>query len=199
MFLERRPNLQAQLEQAGVAYPRVTNLPARVRERINMMLRKAAGEAVVDYDPGTNIVEANSSYLVTVNTNGILSVKFENYFYPENAAHGVTGVSSITLNLQTACYYEFEDLFLKNSNYQAVINEIINNQIICREIPLLKPFEGVAPDTNYYLTPDSLIIYYQPYEYTPGAYGVLEFDIPFTLIQSIIDPEGPIGRLEARD
>jgi hypothetical protein len=47
---------------------------------------------------------------------------------------------------------------------------------------------------NFYLTPDSLVIYYQPYVYTPGYYGVLEFKIPDTQIMDIVTPRGRSDR-----
>ncbi|HOL11213.1 MAG TPA: RsiV family protein, partial [Bacillota bacterium] len=77
------------------------------------------------------------------------------------------------------------------------INQIVQEQIIEQQIPMLTPYEGVGPDQEYYLTPDSLVIYYQPYVYTPGAYGVLEFTIPYTQISGIVCPVGPIGEIIA--
>lgn len=188
-------SLQALLKQAGTTYPRAVNLNSKVRSKINSAIKRAAFAAIPDYDPGTSISEAVSSYKTTVNLKGVLSLRFEDYFYPEMAAHGVTGVSSVTLDLKTGREYEFYQLFRKGTNYQADINQIIQAQIIAEQIPLLKPFTGVGPDEDYYLTPDSLVIYYQPYEYTPGAYGVLEFKISYSQIAGIIDPEGPIGKI----
>ncbi len=190
-------NIQALLKQAGTAYPKAINLSSKARSKVNAAIKKAAFEAIPDYDPGTSIVEAVSSYKTTVNMRGILSLRFEDYYYPEMAAHGVTGVSSVTLNLKTGHEYEFYQLFCKGSNYQAILNQIIQAQIVAEQIPLLKPFAGVGPDEDYYLTPDSLVIYYQPYEYTPGAYGVLEFTIPYSQITGIIDSDGAIGRILA--
>ncbi len=186
---------QAMLEQAGVAYPRVTNISSKLRSKINRIIKETAYRAIPDYDPGTSIVEAQSGYRATVNCNGILSLRFQNYFFPEQAAHGVTGVSSVTLCLYSGHVYDFSDLFRPGCSYQAVINQIIQAQIVSRQIPLLKPFAGVGPDENYYLTPDSLVIYYQPAEYTPDYYGVLEFPIPYSQISEIADPRGPIGRI----
>ena len=188
-------NIQALLKQAGTAYPKAVNLSSKVRSKVNAAIKKAAFAAIPDYDPGTSVVEAVSSYKTTVNMKGILSLRFEDYYYPEMAAHGVTGVSSVTLNLKTGHEYEFYQLFCKGSNYQAILNQIIQAQIVAEQIPLLKPFAGVGPDEDYYLTPDSLVIYYQPYEYTPGAYGVLEFTIPYSQITGIIDPYGAIGKM----
>jgi len=186
---------KAFLKQASTTYPRVTNLSSRVRERVNTALKRTAFEAIPDYDPGTSIIQATNSYTVTVNLNDVLSVKFDSYYYPEMAAHGVTGVSAVTLDLRTGNRYPFECLFRTGVNYEAVINRIIEEQIVANQIPMLKPFEGVSEDQEYYLTPDTLVIFYPPYEYTPGAYGVLEFKIPYTQIREIIDPMGPIGRI----
>jgi hypothetical protein len=188
-------SIQALLKQAGTTYPKALNLSSKARSRVNAAIKRAAFEAIPDYDPGTSIVEAVGNYKTTVNVKGILSLRFEDYFYPEMAAHGVTGVSSATLNLKTGHEYEIYQLFCKGSNYQAVLNQIIQGQIVAQQIPLLKPFTGVCPDEDYYLTPESLVIYYQPYEYTPGAYGVLEFSIPYAQLTGIIDPEGAIGKI----
>lgn len=190
-------NLQALLKQAGMVYPKAVNPGSKVRSKINSAIKKAAFVAIPDYDPGTSVIEAVGSYKTTVNMKEILSLRFEDYFYPEMAAHGVTGVSSVTIDLKTGHEYEFDQLFRKGSDYQAVINRIIQALIVAEQIPLLKPFAGVGPDEDYYLTPDSLVIYYQPYEYTPGAYGVLEFKIPYSQITGIIDPNGPIGKIMA--
>ncbi len=187
--------LQALLKQAGTTYPKAVNLSSKVRSKVNSAIKKAAFAAIPDYNPGTSVSEAVSSYKTTVNMKGILSLRFEDYYYPEMAAHGVTGVSSVTLDLKTGHEYQFYQLFCKGLNYQAVLNQILQAQIVAEQIQLLKPFAGVCPDEDYYLTPDSLVMYYQPYVYTPGAYGVLEFKIPYSQITSIIDPCGPIGRI----
>lgn len=191
-----KDNKQALLKLAGVTYPRVTNIAnGSLRDKVNRTIKKTAFKAVPDYNPGTSISNADSGYSTMVNQNDILSLKFECYYYPEMAAHGVTGVSSATLDLRTGHVYRFNELFRRDSNYQAVINQLIQEQIVAGQIPLLKPFEGVGDDADYYLTPDSLVIYYQPYVYTPGSFGVLEFRIPYGRIKEIIDPRGPIGKV----
>lgn len=195
MDYDNERNLQALLKQMGTTYPRVINLTKSVRNKVNHQIREAAFAAIPDYDPGTVVIEAWSGYKTPLNQNGILSLRFEDYFYPEMAAHGITGVNSITLNLHTGYAYRFCELFRRGSDYQNVINGIIQQQIVSRQIPMLKPFEGVGPDEQYYLTLNSLVIYYQPYVYTPGAFGVLEFTISYQQIVEIIDPRGPIGIL----
>jgi hypothetical protein len=188
-------NRKALLKQAGTTFPEVVNSPKSLRHRINDVLRKTAYSAVPDYSPETAVIEAWSDYKTTLNQNGILSIRFENYFYPEMAAHGVTGVSTVTLELDSGYIYDFYQLFRRGANYQAVIDGIIRNQIVTQQITLLKPLAAAGPNENYYLTSDSLVIYYPPYVYTAGAYGVLEFPISYQQIMEIIDPQGPIGRI----
>lgn len=191
-------NFQALMKQWGTTYPKVVNIPGKsLPDKINTIIRETAYRAVPDYQPGTSIIEAQSGYTTPVNMKGILSLRFQDYYYPEQAAHGVTGVSTVTLNLQNGYVYHFYQLFRSGSDYQAEINRLIEEQITARQIPMLKPFEGVGPNQEYYLTSDSLVIYYQPYVYTPGYVGVPEFRIPFQQILNIIDLRGPIGILLA--
>lgn len=197
MAADNRRTMRALLKQSGTTYPRIVNVSKSLRSRIDRTLRDTAYQAISDWDPGTSIVEAVNSYKTTLNTDGFLSVRFDAYYFPELAAHGATGVSSVTLSLNTGKVYRFEDLFRRGSDYQQIIDQIIQAQIIEQQIPMLKPFEGVGPDQEYYLTPDSLVIYYQPYVYTPGAYGVLEFTIPYAQISGIVCPVGPIGEIIA--
>lgn len=185
----------AQLRQWGTTYPRVINLSHSVQQSVNRSIKEAAIRAIPNYDPGTPVIEATSSYTTPLNAKGILSLRFEDYYYPEHAAHGVTGISSITVNLRNGHVYKFNELFRPNSNYQAVLTRIIQEQIVSRQISLINPYPGVGTDEDFYLTPDSLVIYYQPYVYTPGVFGILEFTIPYTQIAEIIDPRGPIGQI----
>ncbi len=187
---------EAMLKQEGTTYPRVTNLCSKdLRQKINRILKETAYQAIPDWDPGSSIIEATSSYQVTVNMNSVLSVKFQDYYFPQNAAHGVSKYTSVTLSLNNGHKYSFDELFKPGVDYQTRLNAIIEAQIVAEQIPMLEPFKGVTSDEDYYLTPDRLVIYYQPYVYTPGAYGVLEFFIPYQAIMDLIDPQGPISKL----
>jgi hypothetical protein len=196
MASDNNANRKALLKQAGTTYPEVVNASHKSgQRRVNDILRRTAYTAIPDYDPGTVVIEAWSNYKITLNQNGFVSLRFENYFYPETAAHGVTGVSSATLDQDSGYIYDFRQLFRPGSDYQAVINGIIQNRIVREQIALLKPFAGVGPNENYYLTPNSLVIFYQPDVYTAGNYGILEFAIPYRQFAEIIDPRGPAGRI----
>ena len=187
---------QARLNQAGTAFPAVMNIGSHsLRRSINRSIREAALSAIPAPFASGNIVEATAGYRTTLNEKGLLSLRFEDYIYPVLAAHGLTVVKAITLDLNDGYVYHFGDLFLPGSGYKALLDQIIARQIEEQQIPMLTPFRGVGEDEEYYLTPDSLVIFYQLYEYTPNVYGILEFVIPYTGIAGVIDPRGPIARL----
>lgn len=189
------PSPMGILQEVSVTYPAVTGLPnQRVQQKINEQIAAQAKKT----RPGSfngNIIEAQSGYQTTVQINDILSLKFHNYYFPEHAAHGMTYVKSITLNTRTGQVYQLSDLFNPSTNWRQILTQMINQQIMERQIPMLREFEGIKGNEEFYLTPNALVIYYQLYEYTPYVYGILEFTILYAQIIQIIDPEGPIPRL----
>ena len=139
--------------------------------------------------------EVLGTYEVTVNKNDILSILFNMYTYINKAAHGVTAYSSLTVNTKTGVVYSFNDLFNSKINYVPIINEIAKQYIKDNNIQLISEYNGVTPNQQYYLTEKELILYYQPYEYTPGYYGVFKIEIPYNKIKNLITPLSPIGKL----
>jgi len=70
------------------------------------------------------------------------------------------------------------------------VNEIIQKQINSKEFVFIAPYTGIKEiDQGFYLTAKDVVVYYQPYEYTPYVYGFLKFTIPFDQIADIINPE----------
>ena len=190
------PDDSARLTEAGVTYPRVLGIiNPFVETRVNEMIRRAARKYLPPVDSYTDIITAQSSYEQTLRRNHILSLRFENFYYQYHAAHPMTYVSSITLNLRTGQVYSLADLFDPRSNYKVRLTQIIQQQITARDIPMLTPFKGITGNEEFYLMPDKLVIYYQLYEYTPYVYGILEFPIPYVQIRDIINETGPIGQI----
>lgn len=180
-----------------VEYPRVSGLSnAKVERQINQNIRSLVEQMISEQiSRGGSKTTIIAKYKVPLNQKGLLSIKFENYAYTPPAAHGFTIVRSLTFDLNTGVIYGFSDLFNKDSDYKAVLNKIIEKQIEEREIPLLVEFKGVSDDQEYYLTPNSLVIYYQLYELAPYVYGIIEFPISYSEIKNYINPDGPISKL----
>ncbi len=180
-----------------VTYPRVSGLSnpftqVTINEKIRSLVYSMINEQLSNFE---NVVEMLGTYEVELNQKGILSISFENYTYWYHAAHGMTIKRSITLDLCTGETYKFKELFTPGSNYITKLNRIVKEQIAEREILLIEDFESIDRDQEYYLTPNALVIYYQLYRYTPYAYGFLKFEIPYSEINDIINPNGPIAKL----
>jgi hypothetical protein len=128
-------------------------------------------------------------YKIEFNKNHVLSVKLKESFYAHRAAHPMSFQRSLTFNTKTGEVLELADLFLPDADYKARLNQLAIEQITQRKVFLLKPYNGLTPDQEFYLTDDSLVLYYQLYEYTAYVYGFLEIAIPYDQLAGFIRPE----------
>lgn len=128
-------------------------------------------------------------YRVDRNSGGMLSVTLQKFTYLQHAAHPMTVWKSFNYNSRTGAFYQLKDLFKPDAAYVAELNRQISYQIAERQLPMLQPFRGIKDNQDFYLTPDSLVIYYQLYEYTPYAYGFLTFTIPLADLTPLLKEE----------
>lgn len=188
-----RPN------QFSIAYPLVSNpnnssVISKINEAIINEVNNLFKEQVLRPEP-TDIVDVNGTYEVMVNHKGILSILFSMYTYVDRAAHGYTAYSSLTINTEMGQIYSFKDLFNPKFNYVPFINELAQQYIKDNDILLIEDYNGITENQQFYLTPKSLVLYYQLYEYTPYAYGLFKIEIPYTMIGNLIYPLSPIAKL----
>lgn len=181
-----------------VKYPQVEGIrDSLVRRMINSAILDAQYDLIRQQgyvgDP-TKTVTGN--YSVKLHKNGLLSLLYENFGYAQGAAHGITYQGSQTFNLEDGTEYKLADLFKPGSDYIRRLSDIIKREFQARDIPMLTEFHAIPPDQPFYLTDRAIVIYFQLYEYTPYAYGFPTFEIPFAEVQDIIDPAGPIGKIQ---
>lgn len=182
-----------------VKYPRVEGLRSSL---IRRMINHSILEAVYDLirrqgyigDPTKSVT---GDYHVKLHKNGLLSLLYDNYGYAQGAAHGITYQSSQTFNLENGAEYKLADLFKPGSDDVKRLSAIIKREFKARDIPMIAEFHSIPPDQPFYLTDRAIGIYFQLYEYTPYAYGFPTFEIPFAEVHDIIDPAGPIWRLQS--
>lgn len=171
-------------------WPKVQELPnVEVQKNLNSVLQQ---EFIRLSDEAAQMqkVSVRVDYLVQFNTQNILSLTITESLYPERAAHPMYNLKAFTMNVQTGKIYQFQDLFKPGSAYQARVNEIVQRQINSKEIVFIAPYTGIKEnEQGFYLTAKEVVVYYQPYEYTPYVYGFLKFSIPFDQIADIINPE----------
>jgi predicted Zn-dependent protease len=199
-----RANEKAELEEQKISpeefklvYPYVDNFNEDIRKKVNAAITDT--EAVLFKD---NILIASaidfktivSNYNVQLNQKGLLSILFELYYYT-GGAHGNTVFDSLSIDLNTGEVYKFNDLFNPKHNYIPGLNEIAIKKATESGVPLLNEYKGLTEDQKFYLTPSSIVLYYQLYEYTPYAYGRFEIKIPYKEIQHLLYPLSPIKKL----
>lgn len=136
-----------------------------------------------------------SDYKVPLNEKGLISMLLEIYIYENHAAHGMTYFGSITANLDTGEIYEFSDLFNPKVYYTRILSDIAIKKVKSMGVPLIAPYKGITENQQFYLTPDSLVLYYKIYEFTPYYLGNFEIKIPYNEILNILGPMSPIKKL----
>ena len=141
-------------------------------------------------DPMLDYYTVDSDYEVKYHENNRLSIVSFDYEYT-GGVHGSYWYTAHNFDLNTGQLLQLPDLFLDGANYTTVINNEIKRQIY-----ILKqtndywesvPFQTIDPTTpNFYLTPNGIGIYFTLYEYTPYAYGIPEFIIPYSALRGIL-------------
>ncbi len=127
----------------------------------------------------------------------LLVLNLSSYNYPFGAAHGMPTEIYPHVNLESGQFYELKDLFKKNSNYVKVLSDIIKVQIQSQgeqSMVWLDQYKGITANQPFYVTKDTLNIYFYPYEIAPYAAGFPTFKITYGEIMNIIDTSGSFWR-----
>ncbi len=145
----------------------------------------------MEHDYPVREFQAEQNYTVTYRQNCTLSLYYDRYEYT-GGAHGNTVRRSDTWNLQTGRRLSLSQLFPGNANYRTylirTIQKQIADQIKAGDNPYFEDYEKNVSNSfnqsNFYLKPEGLVIYFQLYEIAPYAAGIREFVIPYS-------PRGP--------
>jgi len=184
----RRPNIT-------VVYPEVVgllppNLNARhrgVAEKMNQVIDRMVQRMMQEVGvTNPDLAEMIGTFKVTLNKNGILSIRFESFSVIRMAAHPLTIVRALTFNLRTGNVIDLFGLFGVEKGHRRIIGDEIKRQIKTKEIPLISEFTRINDDQEYYLTERALVIFFQRATIAAGAAGILEFPIPYNMLRNII-------------
>lgn len=183
----------------NVAYPEVVGLlpPNKnvrykgVPEKINQAIQKLVRQMMLEMGAtNPDLAEMEGTYKVTLNQNGVLSIRFENFSFIEMAAHPWTIMRALTFNLKTGNTVDIASLFKVGSGYRLIISNEIKRQIKARDIPLIAEFTRINDDQEYYLTDKALVVFFQRATIAPSVAGILEFPIPYSMLTNVISQEG---------
>ena len=139
------------------------------------------------------------TYTLLSQIGDLWSFKFDVSFYADGAAH--PGSYSLTLNydLDQGKELALADLFLPNANSL----DVIANYCIAElsKQPFFEaPFsEGATPTPDNYrnwnITSEGLLITFDEYQVAPYAAGPQKVLVPYSELQALINPQGPLGQL----
>lgn len=173
-------------------FPVAQKINESIRLRINELIEKQYKEQA-----STEFGEMIGTFEIKTNERNLLSITFQNYAIIPFAAHGLTFMDSLNVNVQTGEAYKLNDLFKTSSNYQNVLTQLINQQIQDRNLDVFNK-EGIdliSQKQKFYFVDQSLVIYFQEYEIAPYYVGLPLFSIPIYQLENIIKDSSPLNTL----
>lgn len=155
-----------------------------------------AERAEMEKEAAQNQFELNpfglaSDYKVAYNNHGLLSLYIDQYEYT-GGAHGMTYRTPYNIDLKDGPDIKLADVFKPGSNYKEAIDKAIQAEIAKNPEGYFEPemgFQGIEDDQPFTLQPGGITIYFQLYDIAPYAFGIPEFDIPFTQFGDMVNPD----------
>jgi hypothetical protein len=139
------------------------------------------------------------TYALTLQRDGLWSFKFDFSGYTAGAAHPYLYSITVNYELDQGRQLALGDLFLPNSNYLEVISNTCITELSKRSIGFEAFSQGAAPTPenyrNWNITTDGLMITFDEYQVAAYAAGPQTVVIPYSELQSVIDPSGPLAGL----
>jgi hypothetical protein len=181
-----------------VYYPHVSGLRPDIQGRINhhihsqvIALLKKQG-----YYDNPEKAEVSGQFAIRTNETGVLSLSLSNYTYIQMHANGIEYLESMTYDITTGKYYRLSELFKPNSPYVQKISDIIKPELQKRANGyIIKPFEHIRLDQDYYIADRSLVIVLPVLEYTAHVVGNMYFPISVYELEPWINEQGPLGKI----
>ncbi len=164
-----------------------------IEHKINALVQDPIKKAIQEYEAAYHADKIRAkerkyclyvSYAVKFNKNELFSMTTNTYQYT-GGAHGNSWQNSVTADLKTGNLYTLKDLFKQDVDYKAELNKIIKQKKIDPNID----FKGVDEKTQFYITEEALVIYYQQYEIAAYVYGMPTFVIPCEQIKDLFTEE----------
>lgn len=181
---------QIEQEHIYIYYPQIRLKHKKAQNKINKTILDII-LSFIDKEAG-HLNDENSLYgefNVTLNTKNLLSLIIELSYYDENKNSSYNILKSLTINTKDVYIYNFDDLFIKGSNYENVINKAILEYIRDNGVPIVEELANINTNRHFYFTEDSLAIYYNLHKSSlySANYCIPQFYIPLDYIKDIIN------------
>ncbi len=137
-------------------------------------------------------------YPVLVSTSrDLLSLKLVTDVYMDGAAHPFQYTVTASYNLLTGQVLALENLFSPGAAYLEAISAFCKIELASRDIGFDSSVTGADPSADNYrnwnITADGLLITFDEYQVAAYAAGPQIVIVPYTVLKSIIDPQGPLS------
>ena len=138
--------------------------------------------------------EYGLAYEVLHVDDGLLSLRFDEYFGVRDAAHPSSGVTQMVFDLTTGARISLADLLTETGveNYLAIVenrvDDLVGGEICC--------FDPSVYGDDFAVLPGGLLTVIDEADGLPHALGTLEIPVPWQRIASTVDPDGPLGDLD---
>lgn len=139
----------------------------------------------------------DAQYALIYQNNGIWALKFIFSGYADGAAHPFHYSMTLNYDLEQGRKLSLEDLFATDTGYLKTISSFCIAELSRRDIGFYGGFEqGAEPVEknyrNWNITLDGLLITFDEYQVAPYAAGPQTITVPYSELQSLINPKGPL-------
>lgn len=181
---------------------------AKFNQALRGVILKEVGGFTKDFvAPEERMSEAGSyfeaEYNVTLATKDLISVWFGVSTFYEGAAHPNHNSTVFNYDLNTGRELKLAELFKSNSDYLKVISDHAMKELAEQlgpdpDMDWIR--EGAGPKEENYkswnLSPKGLEINFDPYQVSSYAAGPREVVIPLSVLKDVINPNGPLGKMQ---
>lgn len=151
------------------------------------------GEPLIDWFDSDSEVVYSSWHLVSAvgyeAPKGYISYTLGGDEYHYGAAHGYYYIGSMLFDLATGDLVHEDDLFVEG--YRPKLTELLETYVVnfedYEEDFLL--VDSIEPNDNFSVNEDGITYFFNPYEITAYAYGIVDITIPWDALKEILKPD----------
>ena len=126
----------------------------------------------------------------------LLSLRFTLSSYCCNAPHPDTYYYTSTYDLEVGKFLSLRELFLPGSNYLYIISDYCLMSIKTTGLVYIEEY-GVKPTfdnyRNWNIAAEGILITFDRYQVSSYSAGPFFITVPYSELQSVIDPQGPLA------
>ncbi len=139
----------------------------------------------------------DSTYQATYNDHSLVSIRFEFYSYTAGAAHPISYSKTLTYDLNQNRKVQLPDLFTMGTDWLGALSSFCLKDL--QQQGVLEFPEGAEPVmknyTGWSLTPDGMVVYFDPYQVASYAAGPQQVLVPYAALSEFISPQSVLSYL----